>query len=200
MKLFIKPENDEVRKYYLDKKKNYDSDSGLDLYIPRDYIIDSGSLSNTINLGIRCKAVDDEGNPSAFYLYPRSSTGKKTPLRLSNSVGIIDPEYRGELMALVDNITPLSDRDFKLKLLLILFVILIYIFSRYPNKNNWILGAVLYNLLPLDKIIQNSKFKVKKGDRLFQVCAPNLEKIEFEISDDLGETSRGSSGFGSTGK
>ena len=39
-----------------------------------------------------------------FYLYVRSSTGAKTPLRLSNHVGIIDAPYRGEIMALFDNV------------------------------------------------------------------------------------------------
>lgn len=30
-------------------------------------------------------------------VYPRSSTGLKTPLRMANSVGIIDSDYRGEV-------------------------------------------------------------------------------------------------------
>jgi dUTP pyrophosphatase len=34
---------------------------------------------------------------------PRSSIAK-TPLRLSNSIGLIDAGYRGEIMAAVDNI------------------------------------------------------------------------------------------------
>jgi len=34
---------------------------------------------------------------------PRSSISK-TPLRLSNSIGLIDAGYRGEIMAAVDNI------------------------------------------------------------------------------------------------
>ena len=38
-----------------------------------------------------------------YYLYPRSSTGTKTPLRLSNSVGIIDSGYRGNLCGVFDN-------------------------------------------------------------------------------------------------
>ena len=45
-------------------------------------------------------------------LFPRSSTGSKTPLRLSNGTGIIDYEYRGEITACVDNI---SDSDFEAK-------------------------------------------------------------------------------------
>ena len=40
--------------------------------------------------------------PCGFYLYPRSSMGAKTPLRLSNSVGIIDSGYRGNIKALFD--------------------------------------------------------------------------------------------------
>ena len=45
----------------------------------------------------------DHYESSPFYLYPRSSIAK-TPLRLSNNVGIIDSGYRGNLGAFVDNI------------------------------------------------------------------------------------------------
>jgi len=41
--------------------------------------------------------------PSPFLILPRSSTGSKTPLRLANSVGLIDEGYRGELLVCVDN-------------------------------------------------------------------------------------------------
>lgn len=36
-------------------------------------------------------------------LISRSSIGAKTPLRLANSVGLIDSDYRGEVMALYEN-------------------------------------------------------------------------------------------------
>ena len=39
--------------------------------------------------------------------------GSKTPLRLSNSVGIIDAGYRGEIKAVVDNID--RERDFVIR-------------------------------------------------------------------------------------
>ena len=39
----------------------------------------------------------------AMLLFPRSSTGLKTPLRMSNSVGVIDSDYRGEVCCLYDN-------------------------------------------------------------------------------------------------
>ena len=41
-------------------------------------------------------------NYVSYYLYPRSSTGTKTPLRLANSVGIIDSGYRGNIKAAFD--------------------------------------------------------------------------------------------------
>ena len=37
-------------------------------------------------------------------MYSRSSTASKTPLRLSNSVGIIDAGYRGYLIGMFDNV------------------------------------------------------------------------------------------------
>ena len=38
----------------------------------------------------------------SYYLYPRSSVSTKTPLRLANSVGIIDSGYRGNIKAVFD--------------------------------------------------------------------------------------------------
>ena len=38
---------------------------------------------------------------TGFYMYPRSSLSK-TPLRLANSVGIIDAGYRGHLIGVFD--------------------------------------------------------------------------------------------------
>lgn len=38
----------------------------------------------------------------AMFLFPRSSTGTETDLRLSNSVGVIDSDYRGEIKAVFD--------------------------------------------------------------------------------------------------
>lgn len=40
--------------------------------------------------------------PVSFKIYPRSSMGSKTPLRLANSVGVIDSGYRGNLKACID--------------------------------------------------------------------------------------------------
>ena len=93
--------------------------------------------------------------PCGYYLYPRSSMGSKTPLRLSNSVGIIDSGYRGNICALFDN----------------------------PS---------------------NEDYTIQKGDRLVQICCPNLsyslEVITISDISELGHTERGNNGFGSTGR
>tara|TARA_Y100000741_G_scaffold272672_1_gene212784 strand:+ start:1570 stop:2031 length:462 start_codon:yes stop_codon:yes gene_type:complete len=108
MSLLIKPSED-VYDYYSGLKTSSSTDSGFDLIIPKDIVIPKNSLGFKIHLGIRCQPQFDDAVPRGFYLYPRSSTGSKTPLRLSNGTGIIDFEYRGEIIACVDNI---SDIDY----------------------------------------------------------------------------------------
>merc|ERR1712032_685798 len=74
---------------------------GLDLFVVQDQTIVAGS-TDFIKLGIKCAAVDNEKN-APWLLMARSSISK-TPLRLANSIGLIDAGYRGEVMAAVDNI------------------------------------------------------------------------------------------------
>lgn len=45
-----------------------------------------------------------DGGFRAYFMMPRSSISK-TPLRLANSIGLIDAGYRGPLLAVVDNIS-----------------------------------------------------------------------------------------------
>ena len=79
-------------------------DAGFDLFAPDEKLILGNSISNKINHGINC-SMSFNDRPCAYYLYPRSSMGSKTPLRLSNSVGIIDSGYRGHIIGVVDNIS-----------------------------------------------------------------------------------------------
>jgi len=84
----------------------------LDLFCPEDIIIGPGETMK-IDLQIQCEALHDniENNNVSYYLYPRSSI-IKTPLRLANSVGIIDAGYRGNIIACVDNI---KNYEFKIE-------------------------------------------------------------------------------------
>ena len=81
---------------------------------------------------------------------PRSSISK-TPLRMSNSIGLIDGGYRGEIMACCDN-------------------------------------------------IKGESYTAKEGERLFQLVSADCSDISYELKEELSESSRGSGGFGSTGK
>mgnify|MGYP001489898644 FL=1 len=110
MFLRIKCNTNEIKHYYENNTSFHKGDSGLDLTIPEDHIILKGELSHKINLGISCEALADAGKNISYYLYPRSSI-VKTPLRLSNSIGIIDAGYRGNILAFVDNLD--HENDFK---------------------------------------------------------------------------------------
>ena len=123
MHLLIKTENVELQEKYIHHTNYHEGDSGLDLFCPNDILVKSGETVK-IDLEIRCEALKDildsrvfnehfdwdspqfppyKKVASSYYLYPRSSI-VKTPLRLANSVGIIDAGYRGNIMAFVDNI------------------------------------------------------------------------------------------------
>ena len=122
MHLYIKPDNKEVAEYYKDnagKRDNLNTrtpDAGLDLFTPEDITIPAKSTGK-LNTRICCEALRHvNDSPTSirvsYYLYLRSSIPSKTPLRLSNSVGIIDSGYRGNIIACLDNI---SDDDYLIK-------------------------------------------------------------------------------------
>ena len=149
MHLLIKTTN-LSQPFYINHSNYHEGDAGLDLFTLEDITIKAKTTSK-INTGIICEALsDDKTKGLSFFMYPRSSISK-TPLRLANSVGIIDRDYRGNLIGCFDNIS-------------------------------------------------NEDYVVEKGTRLLQICAPNLEPITFELVEELSETSRGTGGFGSTGK
>ena len=170
---------EDIREMYaesvLNHNKNIDEnpyfDAGFNMICPADIEIEGFGLGK-IDLGVKgsmtfvvensrmmgdCDYTSEEEDfasvPVGYFLYPRSSTGTKTPLRLANSVGVIDAGYRGNYIAAFDNIRPTA-------------------------------------------------FKVDKGQRLVQICTPNITyPLRVEIVSELGEsTVRGAGGFGSTGK
>ena len=98
MKLFIKPHSDTAQEFYRSHGHFHEGDAGLDLYVLEDIHFEAGE-TRAIKLGISCEPEDGK----AYYLLPRSSISK-TPLRMANSIGLIDGGYRGEIMAVCDNI------------------------------------------------------------------------------------------------
>ena len=199
LKLFISNDVDNnVRELYVKSANKHNSvvnkciyddisaefDAGFDLFVPVEEIIPCNSLGYKMNHMIKCSMKrtiyayggHTKEKPVGYYLYPRSSTGTKSPLRLSNSVGIIDSGYRGDIIAAFDNLA-------------------------HPHEPSD--GAPAATFDNRDTSI-NGDFKMEKGSRLVQICPPDvsypvLVKIVDNLSE-LGTTNRGEGGFGSTGK
>lgn len=86
----------------------HETDAAADLYAMADQTIEAHTYGNKIPTGVKIQL------PESWLalIIPRSSIGAKTPLRLSNSVGLIDSGYRGELGVLYDNT---SDIPYEIK-------------------------------------------------------------------------------------
>jgi len=145
MDLKIKPFSSKVKQMYENHGHFHDGDAGLDVYIIEEQTIEPKETT-LIHLQVACEPVN--GRP--YLLMPRSSIAK-TPLRMCNSIGLIDGGYRGEIMAVVDN-------------------------------------------------IKEQSYTIKPGQRLFQIVGMDGSPIHFTLVNELSETTRGESGFGSTGK
>ena len=109
MFLLVKAENEDIEKMYnafhgIEPRTICDirvGDAGFDIMCPRDLVVPANARSFKIPLGI-CIENKEGGHMD---MRPRSSMGSKTPLRLCNSIGTIDYSYRGELIAVVDNVS-----------------------------------------------------------------------------------------------
>ena len=88
-------------------------DAGVDVPLCTEmnmpsYLTTDG-IGTLVDLGIRMCLIDEKGNYHSSFLMPRSSINK-TPLQLSNSIGLIDPGYRGNIMAGLRNF---SGKEYK---------------------------------------------------------------------------------------
>lgn len=121
LKLFT--ENSALKKRYCERAKSHNHtyhsdthpDSGFDLLNPEREMTFPAYSTTKLDMevvGVMVYHSYSKENPVGYTVYSRSSTPLKTPLRLANNVGIIDSGYRGNLGAILDNI---SDTDFKLE-------------------------------------------------------------------------------------
>tara|TARA_B100000003_G_C10697900_1_gene277756 strand:- start:159 stop:596 length:438 start_codon:yes stop_codon:yes gene_type:complete len=53
-------------------------------------------------------------------------------------------------------------------------------------------GVILINL-------SDKKYKIKPGDRIAQMIISSFSNVKWKLVDDIGQSKRGNSGFGSTG-
>ena len=130
LKLFVDSDDENLKNTYLNAAHNHNNkiiqnqqhiDAGFDLYAPGNEgeelehygnhlrFFGPGregkSPINKLDMKVSCSAqiFTDSGKcfNTGYYMYPRSSLSK-TPLRLANSVGIIDAGYRGHLTGMFD--------------------------------------------------------------------------------------------------
>lgn len=78
----------------------HDTDAGCDIYAPEDVVIPAGALGFKVDTGLKMAM-----KPGwALMIYPRSGLSMKTGLRISNSIGCCDCQYRDEIGVLFDNL------------------------------------------------------------------------------------------------
>ena len=114
--LYLSPVDINIENMYKESESNESwQDSGVDIYFPSDIVCEPRKKT-LIKMGVCAAVFNSEDDPKTstskpYFMFPRSSIGK-TPLRMANSVGIIDLQYRGELCVQVDNI---SDEPYEVK-------------------------------------------------------------------------------------
>ena len=84
--------------------------AGFDLLCP-DAIEINDQAQLKLDTKIVCNMIDSDSKFCSYYLYPRSSVSK-LPIRLANSVGIIDSGYRSNAGIKLYNLT---DQDYEIK-------------------------------------------------------------------------------------
>ena len=152
-----------------------------------------------IDLTATSKTYDENGNivygtnrafeiPKGYVglLFPRSSNASKD-LLLSNSVGVIDSGYRGEVfMKFKNGINPEKVMTQIIKLVSEEFI------PKNEKDINVFLNEFKDDFKPL------SDYEI--GDRIGQLIILPYPTIEFEESEELSKTERGANGYGHTGK
>ena len=106
-------------------------------------------------------------------IFPRSSISRGD-LALTNSVGVIDSHYRGEVML-----------KFK---------------STHRCYSLWSLVKLIFKKDARTKSYNSPRGAYSIGERIGQIIIMPYPEIEFEEADELSDTDRGTGGYGSTGR
>ena len=109
----IKPNDPKMYQTFVStySKELRPEDAGFDLHFLKDQVVHTLSTnkykSQLLDFDFSCEVYNVENKtPVDYFLIPRSSMASKTPLRQSNSIGVIDSGYRGHLRVPLDNLDP----------------------------------------------------------------------------------------------
>ena len=157
-------------------KYTHIGDAGIDIRALEDYEILPGE-TKLIKTGIKIAI------PQGYEMQvrPRSGLSLKTKMRVANTPGTIDSNYRGEVGIIIDNIEPpIKDITYEPVL----------------NENGTI------KELNVTSILHGAPCHIQKGDRIAQLVLAEVPLAHFYQVENIGvfDSERGEDGFGSSGK
>lgn len=161
---------DENMRSYYKDKIINDGNAGYDLFLSNDIIIKPNKTYTQLGSGIKCEMIEEYFDITLEYV--NGVLNMSNNKKITNNVSYL-----------------LMPRSSITKYNLIMANSIGLIDASYRGE---ILGRV-YNLNEED-------IEFKRGERLFQLVAPNLSSFNVKIVDELSETLRNEGGFGSTGK
>ena len=145
-------------------------DGAVDLYSPADYVIKPGE---TVLIPCDIKVALPYGY--AFLIHPRSGTSLKTKLRVANSIGLVDSQYKGVIGVIMENVdAPIKDIEYE-----------------FDDNGRPIIKSIAHG----------ATYYINKGERFAQmrlVEVPTASFVQVESVGEIGDDRGG--GFGSSGK
>lgn len=161
-------------------------DAGLDLTAAY-FVLDTKKDCFVYHTGIAMEI--PEGHVGL--VFPRSSN-RNTEAYMTNSVGVIDSNYRGEILVCFKNRTA-TDTTYDINDIAEILHDYINDDPKYTDIN-----------VDKDSVFDTNRYLIKPpynvGDRVAQLIIIPYPHIEFEEVDELSDTDRGTNGHGSTGK
>lgn len=144
-------------------------DAAVDLYSPEEYTIAPGE---TKIIPVEIKTALPYGY--AFLIHPRSGLSSKTKLRVANSIGLIDSQYKGVIGVIIENVdAPIKDIEYE-----------------FNDKGEPVIKSILHG----------SSYTIGKGERFAQMRLVEVPTVNFvKVDSVMGIGDDRGGGYGSSG-